>query len=237
MKQLKNWDNKTWLSSSKYNLSLVKFLNQKVKFNKKTKVLDIGCGRGILISLLYKKYYFENMPIGIDIIKHEIINKKIKITNINALKYLHQTKKKFDLIIYKQSIHFFKFLEIKKLMTNSKKILNPNGKIIVLSLNTKINSWPKFKSFNLKLNKSLKKDEKIMSLIKSSLKKYKISSFNFKVMLMKFFYLEMLANRFTSCLLNFSNEELKQGVKEVNYKYKNKINFIDRLTCIEYTKK
>ena len=37
MKQLKNWDNKTWLSSSKYNLSLVKFLNQLVNLTKKQK--------------------------------------------------------------------------------------------------------------------------------------------------------------------------------------------------------
>ena len=64
-------------------------------------------------------------------------------------------------------------------------MLNKNGKIIILSLDTKRNDWPKFKSFKLKLSKSLKKDEKIISLIKSILKEFKISNFNFRVILMK----------------------------------------------------
>ena len=37
MKKLKNWDNKTWLSSKNYILKFNKFLNKKVKFDKNTK--------------------------------------------------------------------------------------------------------------------------------------------------------------------------------------------------------
>ena len=69
MKQLKNWDNKTWLSSSKYISSFYKFLKTKIKINKKTNILDIGCGRANIISFLQKKYKFQNKPIGIDIVK------------------------------------------------------------------------------------------------------------------------------------------------------------------------
>ena len=47
----------------------------------------------------------------------------------------------------------------------------------------------------------------------------------------------MLKNRFTSCLLNFSNKELSEGIEEVDHNFKNKINFKDRLICLTYKNK
>jgi len=237
MKKLKNWDKTSWLSSLKYNLCLVNYLSKKIKFTKKTKVLDIGCGRGLLISALKNRFNFKNLPIGIDIVKHKIRDKKIKFINTSAVNYLKKTRLKFDLILFKQSIHFFRLSEIKTLIFNAQRILNKNGKIIILSLNTKSNDWPKFKCFKMKLSKSLKKDEKIMSLIKSILKEFKISNFNFRVVLMKSIYLKMLNNRFTSCLLNLSSKDLNKGIEEVNRMYGKKINFFDRLMCLEHKKK
>ena len=40
MKKLKNWDNKTWLSSEKYISSFHKFLKSKIQINNNTKILD-----------------------------------------------------------------------------------------------------------------------------------------------------------------------------------------------------
>ena len=59
MKKLKNWDNQTWLSSKNYIFQFNKFLNKRVKFNKNTKILDIGCGRANIISDLQKRYKFR----------------------------------------------------------------------------------------------------------------------------------------------------------------------------------
>ena len=73
MKLLKNWDNKTWLSSKKYIFSFVKFLSSNIKIDKNSKILDIGCGRANIIGALQKKYKFNNKAIGIDIIKNEDI--------------------------------------------------------------------------------------------------------------------------------------------------------------------
>ena len=42
---IKNWDNKTWLSSQNYINSFNKFLIKNIKFNSNFKILDIGCGR------------------------------------------------------------------------------------------------------------------------------------------------------------------------------------------------
>ena len=60
MKPLKNWDNKTWLSSTKYLNNFYKFLKLKFKISNETKILDVGCGRANIISFLQKKYKFKN---------------------------------------------------------------------------------------------------------------------------------------------------------------------------------
>ena len=96
MKQLKNWDNKTWLSSNRYILSFYKFLKKKIKINKKTSILDIGCGRANIISFLQEKNKFQNKPIGIDIVKNKNTKKNIIFKKTEAIKYLKKTDKKFD---------------------------------------------------------------------------------------------------------------------------------------------
>ncbi|MDC0418203.1 class I SAM-dependent methyltransferase [Pelagibacteraceae bacterium] len=237
MKNLKNWDKKTWLSSPKYISNIINFLEKRIKFNKEIKILDIGCGRGKIISTLAKKHQIKNLPLGIDIVGHKDVAKKIRFTKINALKYLEKTKENFDLILFKQSIHFFKITEIKKILYFSKKKLYPKGKIIIMSLEPKKNNWPLFKVFKSRLIKSLKKDEVILNLIKSNFKKYKVNYFRFKIKISRDLYLQMIKNRFTSCLLSLSNNDLKNGSKEIKKKYQKKLIFFDNLICISYKKK
>ena len=71
MTKLKNWDKQTWLSSKNYISQFNKFLSKKVKFNKDTEILDIGCGRANIISALHNKYRFYKKPIGLDVIKNK----------------------------------------------------------------------------------------------------------------------------------------------------------------------
>ena len=42
---IKNWDNKTWLSSKDYIESFNNFLIKNLRINSNSKILDIGCGR------------------------------------------------------------------------------------------------------------------------------------------------------------------------------------------------
>ena len=234
MTNLKNWDKKNWLSSDEYILSLTNFLKKKINFNQEVKILDIGCGRGKIISSLSKKYRMNNFPLGIDVIKHRDTAKRIRFIKINALKYLTKTKEKFDVILFKQSIHFFKLAEIKKVLKLSKNNLSPKGKIIILALYPKKNFWPLFKIFKVKLLKSLKRDKKILDLIKSSFRKYRVNYFTFKVKITRELYLQMIKNRFNSCLINLSLKEINIGVKEIKKRYKKKLIFLDKLICISY---
>jgi len=236
MKNLKNWDKKNWLSSDEYILSLTHFLKKKINLNQEVKILDIGCGRGKIISSLSKKYRMNNFPLGIDVIKHKDTEKRIRFLKINALKYLRKTKERFDVILFKQSIHFFKLTEIKQVLKFSKNNLSPKGKIIILALHPKENYWPLFKIFKVKLIESLKRDKKILDLIKSSFRKYRINYFTFKVKMTRELYLQMIKNKFNSCLLNLSSKEINSGVKEIKKRYKKKLIFLDKLICISYEK-
>ena len=236
MKQLKNWDNKTWLSSSKYISSFCKFLKKKIKINKKTKILDIGCGRANIISFLQKNIRFQDKPIGIDIVKSKDTKKNIIFKKIDAIKYLKKKDQKFDLILIKQTIHFFSKNRLNFFIDLAKEKLNNRGQILIFSLKTKNNKIPSFKKMKIKLILSLKKDEDLIKIIKKKLKRYKVSHFDFKVSISKSEYIKMIINRYISCLLNLSKKEIKKGVEEIKSNYKNQINFTDTLICINYKK-
>ena len=236
MKQLKNWDNKTWLSSSKYISSFYKFLKKKIKINKKTRILDIGCGRANIISFLQKKYKFQNKPIGIDIVKSKNTKKNIIFKKTDAIRYLKKTDQKFDLILIKQTIHFFSKNKINTLLNLAKKKLNTKGQILIFSLKTKNNKIPSFKIMKIKLNSGLKRDENLLKEIKKNLNRYKISYFNFKVSISRSKYITMIKNRYISCLLNLSKKEIKKGVEEIKSNFRNQIKFTDTLICINYKK-
>ena len=236
MKQLKNWDNKTWLSSNKYIVSFYKFLKTKIKINKKTSILDIGCGRANIISFLQKKHKFQNKPIGIDIVKSKNTKKNIIFKKTDAINYLKKTNEKFDLILIKQTIHFFSKNKINTLLNLAKKKLNTKGQILIFSLKTKNNKIPSFKIMKIKLNSGLKRDENLLKEIKKNLNRYKISYFNFKVSISRSKYMTMIKNRYISCLLNLSKKEIKKGVEEIKSNFRNQIKFTDTLICINYKK-
>ena len=87
-----------------------------------------------------------------------------------------------------------------------------------------------------KLDRSLKRDEKLFKIIKKKLKRTNESNFNFKVNISKKKYLKMVKLRYISCLLDLKNNEILEGISELKYKYKYQIKFTDTLKCISYRK-
>mgnify|MGYP006098998095 FL=1 len=232
MLNIKNWDNKTWISSTKYIKSFNNFLLKQKKLNKESKILDIGCGRGKIIGSLSTKLKLKNKPIGLDIENHKDKDKRIIFKKISAIKYLKDNKKKFDLILIKQTIHFFKLRDIKKILTYSQSSLETTGIILILTLDTKKNEIPTFSLMKQKLNQSFKRDIIIWNKIFRLNIKKSISKFNFKVKIKKNLYLDMIKQRYISTLLNFNSVQILNGVKEINLKYKKNIIFRDKLNCI-----
>ena len=236
MKSLKNWDNETWLSSKKYIYSFNNFVLKQKKINKYSKILDIGCGRGKIIGDLFKRLKLINKPIGLDIENHRDKSKKIIFKKIDGLSFISKTKKTFDLILIKQTIHLLKNNQIKKLISLCKRKLNPNGKILILSLDPENNEIPSFSLMNSKLQKSFKRDKKILELISKIYPKIITKYFVFDVKILKNKYTQMIKNRYISTLLNLTNKQIVDGIKEINTTFKKEVKFKDRLICLIISK-
>ncbi len=229
---IKNWDNNTWLSSKDYIKKFNSFLVKNIKLDSKSKILDVGCGRGKILGSLRSKLKLKNKPLGIDLISHKDKDKRITFKKINALNFFLTNKKKFDLILIKQTIHLLKFNEVKKFLNLSKKNLTSKGKIFIFSLDINKNEIPTFKLMKNKLTKSLTRDQKIFNLIIKSSTKTTKKKFIYKVKIKKKKYLDMIQNKYISTLLTLTKKELSKGLEEINLKYKKKIEFKDKLICL-----
>ena len=229
---IKNWDNKTWLSSKEYIKSFNSFLIKNIKLNSKSKILDIGCGRGKILGTLSSKLRLKNKPLGIDIINHKDKDKRIEFKKIDASSFYFRNEDKFDLILIKQTIHLLKLNEVKRLLFISKKNLKRNGKIFIFTLDTVKNELPTFDLMKKKLLNSLKKDEKILKFIKNIYPDMSKKKFFYKVNIIKKDYLKMIQKRYISTLLPLTKKELLKGIKEIDLKYRDNIKFNDKLICI-----
>ena len=229
---IKNWDNKTWLSSKNYIDSFNKFLIKNLNINSKSKILDIGCGRGKILGSLSSKLRLKKKPLGIDIISHKDKDKRIKFRKINMINFFKINKEKFDFILIKQTIHLINLSEIKKILHRLKKKLNPGGKILIFTLDTGKNEIPTFKTMKIKLNKSLERDKKILELITKLFPGRIKKKFIYNVEIDKKKYLDMIKNRYISTLISLSKKQIYSGIQEINQKYKNTLKFKDKLICI-----
>jgi len=97
----------------------------------KNNALDIGCGTGKLSNELSKQY---NKVLGIDISENMIKKAKKKYKNVTFKKIdiaNLKSKTKFDLIV---SINTFHHLDLEKSIPKIKKLLNKNGKLIIIDI-------------------------------------------------------------------------------------------------------
>ena len=114
---------------------------------------------------LCSKLKLKQKPLGIDVVNHKDRDRRINFKRINVLNFSLKKSQKFDLILIKQTIHLMKLKEIKRLLKLLKKNLNPNGKILIFTLDTEKNEIPTFKLMKQKLNQSLQRDKKILKII------------------------------------------------------------------------
>ena len=83
-----------------------------------------------------------------------------------------------------------------------------------------------------KLNRSLKRDKKIIKIITNLYPQRIMKKFIFNVKIDKKKYLDMIKKRYISTLIPLSKKQLIQGIQEIETKYKNLLRFKDKLICI-----
>ena len=181
-----------------------------------------------------RKLKLDNKPIGVDPVPHKDIDKSINFRNEDIFKFLKNNQNKFDLIMIKQTLHFFNKDKRIRLIRICKNKLKKNGVLLILSLNTSDNEIPCFKLMKQKLNRGLKRDARMLKSISRILKNYKIDKFEFMVSISKNKYIQMLKQKYISCLINLTKKQLNKGVAEIKHNYLNKLSFKDILICYKY---
>ena len=234
---IKNWDNRNWLSSRQYINNLNDFILKKIRLNKFSNILDIGCGRGKIIGNLKTRLNLKKKPIGIDLVNHKDKDKRIHFKKIDALLFFSKNKIKFDLILIKQTIHLLSVKNIKKLISYCKKNLKSKGVILIFTIDPYKNEIPTFALMNKKLIKSLHRDKMIAKILLKCLPKINLKRFVYKVEVSQKKYVEMIRNRFISILVSMNEKEINNGIQEIKTKYARKLKFKDNLFCLIYVKR
>ncbi|MBT6198364.1 MAG: hypothetical protein HOI06_06205 [Pelagibacteraceae bacterium] len=89
---------------------------------------------------------------------------------------------------------------------------------------------------NTKLENSLNRDKKIITLLKKNNKVLKVKNFSYKVKILKSKYLQMINDKYISILLDFDLNQIKEGINEIDLNFKKRITFNDKLQCIIISK-
>ena len=142
---LKNWDNKTWLSSSSYINSFNKFLIKETKLNKNSKILDIGCGGGLISEPMAR--------LGANVTGIDASEKNIKVASLHSEKnklkinYLNKSpeqldsQKKYDIIL---SLEIIEHVDnVDTYLKSCEKLLKKNGLMFTATLNRSFTSYVK----------------------------------------------------------------------------------------------
>ena len=154
-------------------------------------ILDIGCGPGTGLKA-FQDQGWSVTGVEPDPVRAKVANETHKLNVLNCTaEAMPDQKEKYDLILIKQTIHFFTDEKLNHLLNLAKERLNPKGKLLIFSLKTKNNKIPCFKKMKQKLDNSLARDKKIFKTIKKNLGKTKVSHFNFKVKISKQKYLRI----------------------------------------------
>jgi 2-polyprenyl-3-methyl-5-hydroxy-6-metoxy-1,4-benzoquinol methylase len=225
-----NWDKSSWLSSKEYFEELSSQLIEFLDIREEKKILDVGCGRGHLLESLANKVNFIHKPIGVEPVKHEnTISQRIEIINSSINFFLQNNNSKFDLVILKQVLHLLNSNEREYFYQEIKKYLNNNGQIVFIHMNNQT-EIPQFPLMGNKLKLSIDSHHLLLEELNKNFKLLNIQNFTYSVKISLDEYLTMITNRYMTVLLDFSEEEIKEGIAFIKQNYSNHLSFNDTLT-------
>ena len=225
-----NWDKSSWLSSKEYFEELSSQLIEFLDIREEKKILDVGCGRGHLLESLANKVNFIHKPIGVEPVKHEnTISQRIEIINSSINFFFQNNNSKFDLVILKQVLHLLDSNEREYFYQEIKKYLNNNGQIVFIHMNNQT-EIPQFPLMGNKLKLSIDSHHLLLEELNKNFKLLNIQNFTYSVKISLDEYLTMITNRYMTVLLDFSEEEIKEGIAFIKQNYSNHLSFNDTLT-------
>ncbi len=127
------------LDSKSYEKTNITAIERFLPSDKNAKLLDVGCGVGLLVYGLMKKGYMQVE--GIDISKAQIdfamanAPKKMKIYAADALEFLHNKSGLYDQIYLIDVVEHIKKKKLKEFLKPITQSLKPGGSIVIRTPN------------------------------------------------------------------------------------------------------
>ena len=206
-----------------YTPDFIKFIAQNIieELNLKftDKLVDLGCGTGLFTQEISHQIRLKHPIVCIDssseMLEKIPLNDTYQPRAMDAIDFASQ-EDIFDKIFIKEMIHHIN--DKQKLIANLFNRLNSQGILLLILLPPKI-EYPLFSS----AKKSYQELQPHYSELKNIFERVgfqtEVSFVKYPLSLNKDKYFKMVENRYMSLLSMFSDEEISQGIKEMNQKY------------------
>ncbi|MEZ2303214.1 MAG: class I SAM-dependent methyltransferase [Microcoleus sp.] len=237
----KNWDvSSSWVTRNDYIACIVNFLINELSLDSHSHILDIGCARANIISALAKQLYVKNPIEGIDIsdtIIEAPICDGIKLFQKDAISYLEtKADNSYDCIILKGVFHCIpEYLRL-TLLEQIYRCLRLGKRAVILMMPAEP-VVPLFERAKETFRAESLTIEYIQELANKCCFQTEENQLSYDVLMTKEDYFNLLKIRFMSNLRMFSDQEIAEGILELDELYPGHwLEFQDRTQIIKLLK-
>ena len=145
MKLLKHWDHNNWLSSKKYIDIFSAFVSKQFQFHNDTRVLDIGCGGGILSEAMARHgaevTAIDLAEASLKVARLHLLESNLKIDyqNISAENLADSTLSNFDVICCMEMLEHVPTPS--SIVAACQQLLKPNGLVFFSTINRNLKAY------------------------------------------------------------------------------------------------
>jgi len=201
---------------------------EKLRITKKDKVVDLGAGTCKMAGLVSRLANLESPIICVDPVEKMLdIAVKNGVKNIKTIvataEEFTEMKLEYDKIFIKVAIHHFDRSRLKETFVSIRRQLRKNGGILIEFLGDDRKEGSPFfeKGINAqnKLQKGLTED--LSKILKDLGFTVEVFDFCYQLMVQKANAIKFISNRASSVLSMMSDDDIKNGILEVERKYAN----------------
>jgi len=226
-----------WFFSKDYFPTLSAAITQHLKLKDGDIFADLGCGTGNYTQAIVEQsnYDFEKI-VGVDFSENMVNQFKLKNPKFEGYcsdleSFVSTNKIKFNKVLLKEVIHHIK--DYNSFYNQLKRSLFPGGSILIVTRPQKTN-FPFFESALQYFSDHQISEKEILIQLNEAVFKHSVHNIKIPITIAKEQLFKMIKNRFMSTFNNFSDQEIEEGLREVDLLHSNKdeISFFDELIFI-----
>ncbi|MGB0455153.1 MAG: class I SAM-dependent methyltransferase [Bacteriovoracaceae bacterium] len=215
-----------WIHTEDYHQFWKQKISDLLKLAPKHKYLDLGCGLAEISKELKDEYQLTASFVDA-FYSDDLVIKR------DALDFLkEQSDNSFNSILLKQVIHHFNETQRTELLKELKRILTPNGQVLILSMPEKIEVPLPSKAIEFYEEDNFD-FQKLYHNLKLIGLNFQTEDVRYQVKINKPDLFQTLRECYISTLSKLTEPEMEEGIKELNQKYSSEhLEFSDILRAI-----